>query len=277
MFIIRDIATDLLLDWDGYIDDITKDDEVYDLQFMWPIEDILTEAKRRSAYAGKYARNQRGETMIHEVALTADEQTMLEKWLDDGGKELYNIFHPYAQDREQAYQFDVAQTIRTFHDKGSITGYTTPILTDSTKEWTDDEHISRFCRIIGGDANAEEFTIADNAGQTLTFTEPPPPDEFEVEPEVGDSYDILSGGTSKDYFLYRLKIETDWDVNNIRAINAAVQDALIQFTLAKWYEVIGKIDSYQLALAEYQKLYTKIKALTWRRYETNIRRPCNLI
>lgn len=62
------------------------------------LTDIFDEAKQRSSFQGRLAKNAQGQSKLEYFALTDDEQDVIEKMLPSGATEVFNKLSAWCKD-----------------------------------------------------------------------------------------------------------------------------------------------------------------------------------
>lgn len=65
--------------------------DTYFLAFLYKVDTIFTNVKKKTAYRGKYTKNERGETQIKDIAITEDEEALFLEFLEDAFYEIVKI------------------------------------------------------------------------------------------------------------------------------------------------------------------------------------------
>jgi len=89
-----------------YIDAYDADDEdVYYVQFIYELTVLFAKAKRRTAFRGRYAKDEQGNSLLDRYAMTADEEDFFDEMLELGSGELFNKLLAWTKNVYKSYQY----------------------------------------------------------------------------------------------------------------------------------------------------------------------------
>lgn len=233
-----------------YLGDEAEDTTVYKIMFFVSMNDIFEEAKRRSAFRGRFARDKEGRPLLDQFAITDDERDLIENQLPNGATELQKKLSAWMKAVNESYQYGVSFGAKA--PIGVITSASGTTIGDSRSPFTPGALTGYKLVILSGDIENEEREILSNTASELTIER-----EFTADP-LGLDYGVYN--PEEKFITYALQMELNWNFAILQAVEAAVKEALVSYELAQWYLANRYMDDYAIEDAKYKNELMKARS-----------------
>lgn len=261
MIYLYDTSEHTYINVTDYLTSIESDaGNVYRLIFLFNLDTLFDSVKKRTAWRGRFARNNKGLPLLDELVITDDERDMFDDLIKSGSAEAYRYLSAWAKNIAGAYRHNVK-----FGDpveSGTVTsGGATNVLTDSNLALVTNALTG--CKLVitsPGLAMNQERTIQSNTANTITLDS-----TFDVD-VTGMEYAVMT--QTDDFIIYYLDMDLEWDINMLLAASTAIEQALIAFFVKEWYIINRYMDDAQIEATRYGTELANI-----RKYLTNRKTP----
>lgn len=235
-----------------YLESIEDDSgNIYRLLMLFNLDSLFEDVKKRSAWRGRYAKDNQGKSLLETIAITDDERDMFDDLMKSGSAEVYRAASAWGKDIPGAFRFNVK-----FGDpvtSGDVTsGGSTAVLTD-TAQTLAVNGLADYKLVITtpGLAMNQERTILSNTGNTITLES-----AFDVD-VTGMDYAVMA--QTDDFIIFYLDMSLEWDLNMLMAASEAIREAMVTFFVKEWYLVNRYMDDAALETARFDNAILKIK------------------
>jgi hypothetical protein len=233
-----------------YLGPEVEDITIYQIMFFMSLDDIFTQAKKRSAFRGRFAKDAQGKSLLESLAITDDEKTFLEDLLPVGATEVFKKLSAWMKNHDEPYQFGVSFGAKA--PSGTVTIDSGTVISDSTSPFSPGALTGYKLVILSGTINGEEREIQSNTASDLTID----------RPFTSSSLGLLYGvyNPNEKFITYALEMELNWHFAMIQAAEAAIKEALVAFELKEWYLANRYMDDFAREEARYQKELGKVRS-----------------
>lgn len=219
-----------------FLGDEAEDTTVYKILFFVSLNDIFEQAKKRSAFRGRFARDAQGKSLLEQMAITDDERELIEDLLPNGATDLQKKLSAWMKAVNESYKFGV--TFGAKNPAGTVTGVSGTTITDSTAPFTAGALTGYKLVVLSGDIIHEEREIVSNTTTDLVIDR-----EFTADP-TGLLYGVYN--PDEKFITYALQMELNWNFAILQAVEAAVKEALVSYELAQWYLANRYMEDYAI-------------------------------
>jgi hypothetical protein len=232
-----------------YMGEVVEDTTVYKIMFFVSLDDIFTQAKKRTAFRGRFAKDAKGNSLLEQFAITDDEQSLLEDLLKSGAEEVHKTISAWMQNDNESFQYNV--TFGAKAPMGTITSDGGTTIIDSTAPFTGNLAGYKLV-ILDGTLENEERDIVSNTTDTLTI------DRAFTGSVLGASYGVYN--PEEKFITYALEMDLRWDFPMISAAETAIKEALTAFEMKEWYLANRYMEDFAIEEAKYLKELSKAKS-----------------
>lgn len=247
-----------------FLGDEAEDTTVYKILFFVSLDDIFEQAKKRSAFRGRFARDAQGKSLLEQMAITDDERSLIEDLLPNGATDLQKKLSAWMKAVNESYKYGVSFGAK--NPSGTVTGVSGTTITDSTAPFTAGDLTGYKLVILSGDIIHEEREILSN-----TTTEIVVDREFTSSP-LGLLYGVYN--PDEKFITYALQMELNWNFAILQAVEAAVKEALVSYELAQWYLANRYMDDYAIEDGKFKAEMMKARSALFQGRD-QWRRPLN--
>jgi hypothetical protein len=233
-----------------FLGDEAEDTTVYKIMFFVSLDDIFEQAKKRSAFRGRFAKDAQGKSLLEQMVITDDERELIEDQLPNGATELQKKLSAWMKAVNESYKYGV-----TFGAKapiGTITSASGSTVSDSSAPFTAGALAGYKLVILSGDIEHEEREILSNTTSELTLER-----EFTDDP-TGLEYGVYD--PDEKFITYALQMELNWNFAILQAVEAAIKEAMVSYELAQWYLANRYMDDYAIEDAKYKNELMKARS-----------------
>lgn len=263
MIKIYNATSDLYLELNDYLEDLAAEiaaaelsgEELtidYKILFLLKPDDLFALAKKRTAQRGRFAKGEKGESLLEKFAMTDDERDFFDEQLDTGAAEVFKKLAAWAKDIDEAYQHEVC-----FGDTeltGAVDTFSSPrTINDTSLAMTANQYAGYY--LVFDDYPLLKFTILSNTTNSITIAAD---ESFPFTVASPMAFSIFSA--TKVYIIYKINIASTWDANMLQGIENAIQEALVTFIIKEWYLVSRLMDDFEIEQARYLKESDKIRS-----------------
>lgn len=235
-----------------YLESIAKEQgSIYHVLIMTGMDDIFEDAKQRTAIRGRLASTKEGASLLEAYAMTDDERDIFEKTIKNGAAEIFKKLSAWCKGIREAYRHNVSFGAPIF--SGAIDSIAGAQVNDVSQAFTENS-LAGYKLVItspGTQMNVER-TIISNAATGIIL------DSAFTSDVTGLEYSIFTD-TDK-YIIYYLELDTNWDINMLLGVEAAVKEALILHTIKEWYKANRFMDDFDIENTNYETELTKIRS-----------------
>lgn len=224
---------------------------IYRLLMLFNLDTLFEGTKKRTAWRGRYAKDEQGKPLTEKLAITDDERDMFDDLMLRGSNEVFLKMSAWAKGIAGANRFNVK--FGTPVVSGSvISGGTTAILTDTSQALTVNA-LAGYKLVIttAGVEQNQERTIVSNTADTITL------DSAFTTDVTGLEYSVMT--QTDDFIVYYLDMNIEWDLNMIHQAYESAREALISYFVKEWFVVNRYIDDAAIEGGKYEIELVKIK------------------
>jgi len=233
-----------------YLGEEVADTTIYKIMFFASLQEIFDQAKKRSSFRGRFAKDGNGVSLLENIMITDDEQSFIEDMLPAGATELFKKLSAWMKNDNESYQFRVSFGAKA--PMGTVTADSGTTITDSTGPFAAGTLEGFKIVILSGDIKDEEREILSNTATDLTIERP-----F-TSSSLGLSYGVYN--PDEKFVTYALEMDLNWNFAMIQAVEAAIKEALITFELKEWYLANRFMEDYTIEEAKYQRELGKARS-----------------
>lgn len=260
----KDLYRSAFENLEEFLGDETEDATLYKIMFFVSLNDIFEQAKKRSAFRGRFARDAQGKSLLEQMAITDDERELIEDQLPNGATDLQKKLSAWMKAVNESYKFGV--TFGAKNPSGTVTGASGATITDSAAPFTAGALVGYKLVILSGDIIHEEREIVSNTTTDLVIDR-----EFTADP-TGLLYGVYNPG--EKFITYALQMELNWNFAILQAAEAAVKEALVSYELAQWYLANRYMDDYDIEDGKFKSEMMKARSALFQGRD-QWRRPVN--
>jgi hypothetical protein len=224
--------------------------DIYKLLFVIALDDIFERGKKRTAYRGRFAKDQTGAPAVEGFAITDDERDFFDDIMKTGGAEVFRKLSAWSKDVTDAYKYGVSFGANSA--TGTIELAEGAVITDTALNLTVNALAGHRFVIMSGDLIDQERDIVSNTAFTITLAEP-----F-IDDPTGLTFKTFE--SSDKHILYEVEMESTWDRNMLQGAEEAIKEALAAYFVKEWYLTNRYIDDAQIEANRYQSELTKIRS-----------------
>lgn len=247
-----------------FLGDEAEDTTVYKILFFVSLNDIFEQAKKRSAFRGRFAKDANGKSLLEQMAITDDERELIEDLLPNGATDLQKKLSAWMKAVNESYKFGV--TFGAKNPSGTVSGVSGTTITDLTAPFTAGVLTGYKLVILSGDIIHEEREILSNTATELVIDR-----EFTADP-TGLLYGVYN--PDEKFVTYALQMELNWNFAIFQAVEAAVKEALVSYELAQWYLANRYMDDYAIEDGRFKAEMMKARSALFQGRD-QWRRPVN--
>lgn len=97
-----------LTDNNDYLEELVANpDGSYLVIFLHDLDQLFTEVKKKTAYRGRFARGDKGQSLLEQIAITDDERSYFDSVIQSAGPEVMTKLSAWARNIDQAYRYNV--------------------------------------------------------------------------------------------------------------------------------------------------------------------------
>ncbi len=251
--VYRDLYRQAFENWHEYMDGDTDDLTAYEIMFVMGLDDIFTEAKRRTSLRGRFAKGKEGGSLLETIAMTDDERDFFDSIMPNGSAEVFKKMLAFSKEVNNAHQFNVSFGAKLI--EGSITAISSDlaVITDSAQSLTPNALTGqRLVITTAGDYENLERDITGNTATTISLAEPFQADLTDLEYAVYNP--------AEKFVIYSVRLDLNWEFNMLANVEAAVKEALILYAIKEWYLTNRYMDDHSIEETRYQQELTKIRS-----------------
>lgn len=98
-----------LADNNTYLQELVDNpDGSYLVIFLQDLDQLFTAVKKKTAYRGRFAKGDKGQSLLDQIAITDDERTYFDSVIQSAGPEVANKLSAWAKNIDQAYRYNVS-------------------------------------------------------------------------------------------------------------------------------------------------------------------------
>lgn len=242
--------------------------DVSRLLMLYTMDSLFEDTKKRTAWRGRYAKDDQGRSQLDRLQITDDERDMFDDLMKRGSAKVFMVMSAYAKNIAGAYRYNVK-----FGDpvvSGSvISGGATAVLTDTDQSLTVNE-LAGYKLVItsAGLAINQERTILSNTADTITLES-----AFDVDVD-GMEYAVMT--QTDDFIIFYLDMNLQWDLNMLLGASEAAREAMVTWFVWQWYLMNRYMDDAAVELSRFETELTELRRCLGRRKEP-IRRSGEII
>ena len=234
-----------------YLGEEVKDILHYNILFVVNIGDIFTQAKKRTALRGRFAKGKDGEALLDTIEMTDDDRSFIDDILPSGAAEVYKKMSAWSKNIINGLKYNVSFGVITA--SGTVISVDGAVITDTFLNLIASALKGQKLVITSGDdLKDQEREISDNTVTTITLASP-----F-LEDITGLSYKTYN--VSDKHILFSVSMDLNWDPNMLQVVDTAIKEALIQYLLKEWYLTNRYLPDAEIEDRKYQVELTKIRS-----------------
>lgn len=98
-----------LADNNTYLQELVDNpDGSYLVIFLHDLDQLFTAVKKKTAYRGRFAKGDKGQSLLDQIAITDDERSYFDSVIQSAGPEVANKLSAWAKSIDQAYRYNVS-------------------------------------------------------------------------------------------------------------------------------------------------------------------------
>jgi len=224
--------------------------DVLRVMVLTDLDQVFAAAKKRTALRGRFAVDGQNQSILEKLALTEDERDWFDEIIKNGTTEVSRKLSSWTKDITNATRHNV-KFGNPLHS-GIATTVAGAVLTDSTKAFTvDGLKDMKVVITTPGIGLNQERVILSNTATAITlasaFTADVEGMEYVVCPVTGN------------LVIYYLTLDPSWDLNLFLGVGAAIQEALVIYSVKEWYKINRNTNDYPIEEAEWNNQLSKIR------------------
>ncbi len=239
------------------------DTDVFYVQFLYKLSTLFETAKKRTAFRGRAAMDDKGNSLIDKYAITDDEEDFFDEMLEMGSGELFRKLTAWAKNVFNSYQYKVLHDFgEEFYYKGDVNTYQSgggfTVIEDYDAAWTDSALVDFIFEVLSGPYKDSVQDILTNGEQVLSL------DGVFGGSILGESFEITATGETtveESSLQYFINMPDYPYLDLFESVEAKLNEALVLYTIKEWYLTNRFMDDFQIENARYEVLSKEIKNL----------------